>query len=133
VTGGYLYKTADAGATFTQSANGFLSPTSGPYAIQFTDALHGWLAGLSGVYKTTDGGATLETLLPAILADIQFFDNNTGYIMASNKIYATTDAGTTLNQLCSIHKANLVEIHFTDIDHGWTTGSGGYVYRYVKP
>lgn len=132
VSGSYLYKTEDAGASFAHNTGS--AGLSGFYAVQFTDTLHGWMAGGPGVYRTLDGGATLEQLLYFVsLGDIQFFDNNNGYILNNNKIYATADGGKTLNQLCTSHKSTLVEFHFTDMNHGWATGSGGYVYRYVKP
>lgn len=134
ISGNYLYKTEDSGVTFLQNTGMVFSPAATLYAVQFTDTLHGWMAGNGGVYRTLDGGATVEALIANTSpGDIQFFDNNNGYILDNNKIYATADGGKTLNQLCSIHKATLIEFHFTDMNHGWATGSGGYVYRYVKP
>jgi len=132
--GSSLIKTENAGLSFTQMASLFAVY---PYAIQFTDEAHGWLSGTGNVYRTVDGGATLEVIVNNVSAaggDIQFFDNNNGFVLSGSKIYSTTDGGKTLTQLCAIHKATtLFEIHFTDLNHGWTAGHGGYVYRYVKP
>jgi photosystem II stability/assembly factor-like uncharacterized protein len=131
VAGPYLYKTTNAGATFTQSStNTYVSD----YAVQFTDTLHGWVAG-PVIYRTTDGGATLTTIAADLTTggDINFFDNNNGYVASGNNIYSTTDGGQTLTKQCAIHKDLIYEIYFTDINHGWATGPGGYVYRYVKP
>jgi len=128
----YLNKTENAGVSFSKRSG----ISQGIYAIQFTDALHGWAAGIKNVYRTLDGGATLETVInnnSIVGGDIQFFDNNNGFILGGGKIYSTTDGGKTLNQLCAIHKSLLYEIHFTDSNHGWSAGQGGYVYRYVKP
>jgi photosystem II stability/assembly factor-like uncharacterized protein len=126
-----LNKTQDGGVSFLPA--GPALPLA-IYAIQFTDPLHGWLAGGGGGFRTTDGGATLITMTQNTSGgDIQFFDNNNGYVLSNGKSFSTTDGGVTLNLLCSIHKSILFEIHFTDPDHGWTAGLGGYVYRYVKP
>jgi photosystem II stability/assembly factor-like uncharacterized protein len=128
----YLSKTENAGLSFSQRSG----TSGGMYAVQFTDALHGWVAGTTKVYRTVDGGATLETMINngAISGgDIQFFDNNNGFVLGGGKIYSTADGGKTINQLCAIHKSQLYEIHFTDMNHGWTAGQGGYVYRYVRP
>jgi len=132
-SGSHLQKTENAGVSYSSSS----SPISqGEYAIQFTDALHGWIAGVSDVYRTIDGGITLETIIhnsTVHASGIRFFDNNNGYILADGKIYSTADGGKTLTQLCAIHKGTAYEIHFTDPDHGWTTSSTGFIYKYVKP
>src|SRR5206468_1446636 len=127
-----LNKTQDGGASFLPGTP--VLPI-GEYAIQFTDPLHGWIAGSANEFRTTDGGVTLDTMVRNNIlgGDIHFFDNNNGYVLSGAKIFSTTDGGITLKQLCAIHKSTLFEIHFTDPDHGWATGLGGYVYKYVKP
>jgi len=107
----------------------------GGYAIQFTDELHGWVAGGRSVYRTVDGGITLEQIAgPDVPAgDIHFFDNDNGFVLSGHNIYSTTNGGKLLIRQCTINKAQLYEIHFTDSSHGWATGKGGFVYRYVKP
>jgi len=124
-----LFKTDNGGVSFSPLFN---KGSSGVYAIQFTDDLHGWMAG-GGIYRTVDGGVTMETLFYGVNGDIHFFDNNNGFILAGNNIYSSTDGGKTNTILCTVHKTQLVEFHFTDPNHGWATGVGGYVYRYVKP
>ena len=128
--GNVLSKTKDGGKSFS-----ILSPPGdlGVYAMQFTDSLHGWLAG-SAIYRTVDGGVTFEIIKGSnIGGDIYFADNNSGFILSGTRIYSTTDGGNTLSVSCRIHKSELYEIHFTDLNHGWATGKGGCVYRYVKP
>lgn len=128
----YLKKTVNGGIDITQST-GQVS-TNGAYAIQFTDDLHGWIAGGGPVLRTVDGGNTFDGLTSTIgLGDICFFDNNNGFVLSGNIIYSTADGGKSLSKLCVIRKAELIEFHFTDLGHGWATGGGGYVYRYVKP
>ena len=131
--GNFLYKTQDSAKTFSASSG---TMGQGEYVIQFTDSLHGWVAGSTAVYRTVDAGKTLQTLLintDVKGGDVQFFDNNNGFILGNGRIYSTADGGTTLNKLCTIHKSQLYEIHFTDMNHGWATGNGGFVYRYVRP
>ncbi len=131
--GTYLYKTSDSGQNFSPSPNPI---SAGEYAVQFTDSLHGWVAGGAKVYRTVDGGTTLETLIynsGVAGSDIRFFDNNNGFILGNGYIYSTADGGKTLNQLCVIHESQVFEIHFTDMNHGWSAGSHGYIYRYVRP
>ncbi len=128
----YLMKTVNGGVDISQSTTQVSS--NGVYAIQFTDDLHGWLAGGGPVVRTVDGGNTFETIISTQGAgDISFFDNNNGFVMADNSIYSTADGGKTLSKLSTVRKASLIEFHFTDPGHGWATGGGGYVYRYVKP
>jgi photosystem II stability/assembly factor-like uncharacterized protein len=125
--GGY-YLTRDGGLTFSTINN-----MRDTYAIQFLDSLHGWMAG-PGAFKTTDGGKSITQIIaPSNYGDLQFFDLNNGYIMSGSAIYSTNDGGNTLTQLCAIHKTQLIEFHFTDLNHGWATGLGGFVYRYLKP
>ncbi len=117
-----LNKTQDGGTSFLPGAS---TLPIGEYAIQFTDQLHGWIAGNGNAFRTTDGGVTLTTMIPSSHGgDIQFFDNNNGYVLADGKIFSTNDGGITLTKLCAIHKGILFEIHFTDPDHGWSAGGG---------
>ncbi len=124
-----LAKTTDGGLT-TRTPNPSFKPNAG--ILQFTDTLNGWTAG-PGVYKTIDGGLTFTEIIPPTGGgDVQFFDSNNGFIMSPSAIYSTNDGGKTLTKLCAIHKTQLIEFHFTDPNHGWATGLGGFVYRYVK-
>jgi photosystem II stability/assembly factor-like uncharacterized protein len=126
----YLHKTENAGVSFATSSKLF----NLPYIVQYTDDLHGWMAGYGGIYRTVDGGTTIEKIIDSKEgSDVQFFDNNNGYMMTGDGVYSTTDGGKTSIQLCKIHNKKLEECHFTDPDHGWLTGLSGYVYRYVKP
>lgn len=126
-----VFKTENGGTDLTKVVN---IPDLSFYAIQFTDALHGWLAGASGTYRTEDGGQNFQQIFSGQQSgDIHFFDNNNGYLMSDSKIYRTTDGGKTHTQLCSLQKGQVIEIHFTDLNHGWAIGSSGYVYIFVKP
>src|SRR5450432_248711 len=108
-----LNKTEDAGLSFSKS---LAYVNDGEYALQFTDALHGWVAGHGGIFRTTNGGDSLVPIAGNGMVgggDIQFFDNNNGFILSGSAIYSTTDGGTTLNKMCTIHKTVCFEISFT--------------------
>ncbi|MFM9911732.1 MAG: YCF48-related protein [Chitinophagaceae bacterium] len=103
------------------------------YSIQFTDDQHGWVTGAEGsVWRTIDGGNNWEQLIGRGQGgDVSFFDNNNGYILSDSKIYKTSDGGKTLEKHASI-KSLILEIHFTNPNHGWAAGDYGGVYRYSK-
>jgi len=75
-----LFRTTDGGGTWTP-----IFPNGG-YSIDFTDANHGWVIGVSGFgYRTTDGGTTWEQMIlpnqgftPTILK-IDFISENVGW------------------------------------------------------
>ncbi len=131
VTGGAIIKRTDNGGS---SFSFEKSISDGNYSIQFTDNLHGWVTGGPGiVWRTIDGGNNWEQLTEkGFGGDLSFFDNNNGYILSGSKIYKTTDGGKTLDKQSSIHKGVIVEIHFTNLNHGWAVGSNGGVYRFSK-
>jgi photosystem II stability/assembly factor-like uncharacterized protein len=133
-TGSYNYRTRDGGQTYEKLPYLFTHPI---YAMQFVDSLHGWAAGIGALYVTTDGGQNFIPVFPRELqslgSDIAFFDRNNGFVLAEGNIYSTIDGGKTNTLLCRVHKASLVEIHFTDPSHGWAVGGAGFLYRYVKP
>lgn len=52
--------------------------------------------------------------------------------MTTNAIYKTADGGKTLLKECTINNSDLIEIHFTNPQHGWAVGDRGGLYRYVQ-
>lgn len=104
------------------------------YIVQFTDMQHGWVTGDKGIiWSTTNGGVDWEQLLSdGTGGDVHFFDNNNGFLVSGATIYRTMDGGKTLIKEASIRKSNIVEIHFTDANHGWAAGSSGGLYKYLK-
>ena len=59
---GWVLHTTDGGLTWTRVPD--TSAILG-YSVIFTDALHGWIGGDSGVYATTDGGVTWKPVSSA--------------------------------------------------------------------
>jgi hypothetical protein len=89
-----LFRTTDGGATWTP-----VFPNGG-YSIDFTDANHGWVVGVSGLgYRTTDGGATWQQMIlpnqgftPTILK-IDFINENVGWAVGWDGYAAHTIDG----------------------------------------
>jgi photosystem II stability/assembly factor-like uncharacterized protein len=92
-----LFLTTDGGATWTP-----VFPNGG-YSIDFTDANHGWVVGVSGVgYRTTDSGATWQQMIlpnhgfTPTISKIDFINDNVGWAVGWDGYAAhTTDSGNT--------------------------------------
>ena len=92
-----LFRTTDGGATWTP-----VFPNVG-YSIDFVDANHGWVVGVSGVgYRTTDGGATWQQIIlpnqgfTPTISKIDFINANVGWAVGWDGYAAhTTDGGNT--------------------------------------
>lgn len=94
---GGIYKSTDAGATWTAQNSGV---TTALNRIQFSSAMDGWIEGAGGtVLRTANGGANWESntipelLRPAASAALQVIDAKTA-VFASGSPY-TTDGGKT--------------------------------------
>jgi photosystem II stability/assembly factor-like uncharacterized protein len=90
-----MFLTTDGGATWTP-AN-----TNGGHSMDFVDANHGWVVGISGVgSRTTDGGATWQQmLLPSLgfstltILKIDFINENEGWAVGWDGYAAHTIDG----------------------------------------
>lgn len=99
VGGGYIYKSTDAGVTWSTQDAG-VTTTSDYYAVHFATDRVGAAVGAAGaVAVTQDGGATwtLKTA-PAstVLNAVHVIDSDHMWVAGANgRIYYTTDGGTT--------------------------------------
>lgn len=123
-----ILKTTNGGLNFDAKS---VAIPEAMYFVQFTDAAHGWSSGREH-WKTIDGGTNWEKLTIIGQGDVHYFDANNGFLSAGPNIYKTSDGGKTLSKLATVHESDLVEIHFTDPNHGWACGSNGGIYRYEK-
>ncbi|GAA4344551.1 hypothetical protein [Flaviaesturariibacter amylovorans] len=131
-----LHQTTDGGVTWTRVSN--IGGTAG--GVHFLpDGQTGFFTVGSFVFKTTDGGSTRIPLsLPGItasqsgLADLYFFDAQNGYVSVQNKIFRTSDGGATWTLVARTAQP-LVELHFTDPQHGWACGLNGTMLRFQQP
>ncbi len=102
--------------------------------MKFISANIGFVAVDNSVYKTTDGGVTFQNVKSFIsnsYLDLDFVSATTGYVSADNHIYKTTDGGATWIQIVAAgNPQTIVEIHFTDANHGWACGTNGLLLRF---
>ncbi len=126
-----------AGAFSQWSWRNPLPQGNGLFSSWFIDSNLGYLVGdQRTVMKTTDGGATWTTRLPAAmdatyrLNGVCFPDQNTGYIISLYKdIYKSVDAGETWQLIHSEPGYDLSGIFFTDPLHGFVVCSEGRILR----
>ncbi len=127
---GTIYKTTDGGLTWAAQ------PTPQTYTIHtlFFVGLRGWTVTDGPLLTTTNGGQLWQARsAPASAFDLQFVDHSTGYMTASGEVLKSTDAGITWKTDARIAGKRLVELFFTDPQHGWAAGEGGVVLRYKAP
>lgn len=87
------------------------------------------------ILRSFDGGSnfTFAGSLPnanSFYVDMHFLNENLGYASSGRKIYKTVDGGLTWDVVVALGNQWLVEIHFTDANHGWACGSDGVVLRF---
>ena len=88
------------------------------------------------VFKSVDSGRNFSSIytfhpLVGISSDIHFIDTNTGYVCSGTRIYKTTNGGITWVPVVSLGGPfGVIEIHFTDANHGWGCTDDGYILRY---
>ena len=121
----------DGGLTGTISViNG--TPTEDFNDICMITSTMGWVAGdEGGIWKTTDGGASWDSLanVGTNLEEVFFVDANVGYIYGSSGSgWKSTDGGATWTALTTGHGTSLIySAYFVDANTGWTVGASGKV------
>ena len=102
--------------------------------VYFYDATFGFLTNsISGLYKTTDGGATWVKI-NSVLSNIDnFYFKNTsvGFLTSSGDVYKTTDGGTTFT-LVYAGSEYIYDIDFADDNIGYACGGNGGSGRVIK-
>ncbi len=121
---GQIAHTADGGHSWTVQ---FLDPGHTLFLrdLAFTDPLHGWAVGTDTILRTTNGGITWDKLHVGPISPyaIFFADQNTGWIVGdAGKIMKTTDGGVTWTPKSSGTNAELHDVTFTGLNHGWAVG-----------
>lgn len=131
-----VYNTQDGGNSwrFLDSGRTKFSTNS----LFFTDDMIGYSGNGSEIMKTIDGGATWQIMKGGVtgFGDTHFFSPESGYVSGGKKIYKTTDGGLHFTTEVSLSEDNddarVIEIYFTDPDHGWACGYKGYILKYQK-
>jgi hypothetical protein len=62
--------------------------------------------------------------------DIHFLDEQNGFACFLNKIYKTNDGGKTWKTVVNLVDDSIIEIDFTDINHGWACTLKGKVLKF---
>lgn len=115
----------------TNSTLGLSTVSATSASVVYTSSYTGYL------YKSTDGGSSFTLLKKfddvwnnSAISDLHFVDANTGFISMGSRIYKTIDAGNTWSQIVGLGTSDIIEIHFTDANHGWACCYDGTVLKY---
>jgi photosystem II stability/assembly factor-like uncharacterized protein len=130
-----LFKTVNGGVDWTPITNHGL-PISSLGSIFFIDQNNGYYSNEKTIKRTTDGGANWSTLytspFPGSYHDVHFFTPQTGYITDNNLILKTIDGGATWTREVAMTDYRIIELHFTDANHGWAGSDRGIILKYLK-
>lgn len=129
-----LFKTANGGINWQEVAipdiKGNLS------SLFFYDADNGYISNYGNIVKTTDGGNSWNIVFTGFLyGDEYFITKNMGYFNSVKEIYKTLDGGATWTKEVQLGKnknEGIIEMHFTDANHGWACGATGFILKYEK-
>jgi photosystem II stability/assembly factor-like uncharacterized protein len=130
-----LYKTSDGGASWAVQKT--TAPTNRSGAIYFKNESNGFFTSEDSLFRTINGGANWELVFTLPNTDFTFFDvamvsDNIVYISAGKSIYKSADGGTTWQRVVRLGNSELVELHFTDANHGWACGANGSILKFVQ-
>ncbi len=128
--GGNHWSWVDTGVS-SNVAVGFASVQGGMF---FADAQHGWVAGISAVAGTSNGGSSWSNEIVNCGATggtcyldgnaVAFSDARSGWI-AGNELYQTTDGGGHWSKSSLKVEAYLEDVQFVNPATGWLAGDGG--------
>jgi photosystem II stability/assembly factor-like uncharacterized protein len=129
-TGG-LYKTTNGGVDWQLIS----TPTfdlNTTRDVFFLNSNTGYISDELSVGKTINTGTSWSKAFTGVPTyhDIHFVTDNIGYITDGPRIYKTADAGTTWTKEVVLAASSLLELHFTDVNHGWACGSGGIILKF---
>jgi photosystem II stability/assembly factor-like uncharacterized protein len=128
-----LLRTTNGGATWSEGASGLSKRVN---SVDFVDANHGWIAGLSGFVASTRNGAeplptwnTLHAGISATLCAVRFLDTTFGIVAGiSHIVRRTTDGGATwLPASLPSPARDLYDIAIVDTAHLWMVGNAGEI------
>ena len=123
-----IFKTTDAGDTWTEQTEPISGTTHDFYEIGFADVDNGYAVGQSGnIIKTTDGGTNWTTVTSpfgtSTIYDMHVFDSQTVIAVGlSSKAYKTTDGGTNWSPLTTGIPGSFFTMEFLNSSFGVVAG-----------
>jgi photosystem II stability/assembly factor-like uncharacterized protein len=129
-----IYKTINGGIDWQRVNTDTINLDQGG-AIFFLNSDTGYFSNNTSIEKTVDGGASWNnvfTCTSSTYHDIHFVSTNVGYITDGPRIYKTSDGGNTWTKEVALASSSnsLIELHFTDANHGWACGGKGTILKY---
>jgi len=126
-----LYATSNGGVNWNKvPTTGFDFSNTGN--VFFETSTTGFISDRLSFGKTSNGGASWTKTFTdnPTYHDIHFVTESTGYLTDGRRIYKTTDGGATWKTEVSLVRGDVIELHFTDPNHGWACGSSGTVLKF---
>lgn len=128
------FKTTDGGQSWVLNEEGLWNDDFNPFLVDFPEnASVGYMSGgylqgttwLGCLYKTTDGGATWDTVLrdrPPIISMCFPEGDQVGYVFGDSVANKTTDGGKTWKQTIITNDSTFYASHFPNNQVGFITG-----------
>jgi len=129
-----VYKTINAGSDWQRLNTDTISPDQGG-AIFFLNSDTGYFSNNTSIEKTVDGGGSWNKVFgcsTSFYHDIHFVSANVGYITDGQRIFKTSDGGNSWTKVVALASSSnwLMELHFTDANHGWACGAKGTILKF---
>jgi photosystem II stability/assembly factor-like uncharacterized protein len=131
-----IYKTINGGMDWQRLNTDTISLVEGG-AIFFLNSDTGYISNNISIQRTLDGGASWNKVFSCAYStyhDIHFVSPTVGYITDGPRIFKTSDGGNTWTKVVALGGGSildtLIELHFTDENHGWACGGKGTVLKF---
>lgn len=130
-----IYKTINGGVDWQRTNTGTFNLDQGG-AIFFLNSDTGYISNNTSIERTVDGGASWNKVFDCTYNtyhDIHFVSSNVGYITDGPRIFKTSDGGNTWTKVVALAASitnSLIELHFTDPNHGWACGAKGAILKF---
>jgi photosystem II stability/assembly factor-like uncharacterized protein len=129
-----VYKTLNGGIDWQRTNTDTFNLDQGG-AIFFLNTDTGYISNNISIEKTVNGGASWNkvfTCTTSTYHDIHFVSANVGYITDGPRIFQTSDGGNTWTKVVAMGSVtnSLIELHFTDSNHGWACGGKGNILKF---
>lgn len=123
-----ILKTTNGGVNWNILSNIPSNNGNSNHSCSFVNSQTGWIcSSLGRVLRTTNGGVSWDTSFAnGTLRDIQFLDTQTGWICGDGgSLYKSTNGGLSWVNPPLLTTANLLSLHFINVNTGWTVSEQG--------